>query len=95
VHLDIKPGNFIFMADATMKLHDFNLARFLEANVATRDLCDMKRLDYNIVRAQKRSYQLLLWVWLISFHVHSFVFPLPHPPTDKYRSPEECTGSTA
>jgi len=60
VHLDVKPGNFIFMADDTMKLHDFNLAHFLDASFATGDLCDMKKLYCNI-----------------------------------YRSPEECTGSTA
>eukprot|EP00588_Corethron_pennatum_P023559 CAMPEP_0194309700 /NCGR_PEP_ID=MMETSP0171-20130528/6676_1 /TAXON_ID=218684 /ORGANISM="Corethron pennatum, Strain L29A3" /LENGTH=340 /DNA_ID=CAMNT_0039062993 /DNA_START=86 /DNA_END=1111 /DNA_ORIENTATION=+ len=35
VHLDTKPGNFIFTSGDTMKLRDFNLAYFLEASVAT------------------------------------------------------------
>jgi len=51
VHLDVKPGNFILTADDTLKLHDFNLARFLESDVVTGERCDMQRLDCNIYRS--------------------------------------------
>mmetsp|Transcript_21312 Transcript_21312/g.42677 ORF Transcript_21312/g.42677 Transcript_21312/m.42677 type:complete len:126 (+) Transcript_21312:204-581(+) len=42
VHLDVKPGNFIFTSGDTMKLRDFNLAYFLEASVAT-GTCETRR----------------------------------------------------
>mmetsp|Transcript_39574 Transcript_39574/g.92540 ORF Transcript_39574/g.92540 Transcript_39574/m.92540 type:complete len:205 (+) Transcript_39574:1095-1709(+) len=49
VHLDIKPGNFIVTGKRIMKVHDFNLARFLEKNVTSGNLCFMKRSDCGIV----------------------------------------------
>uniref|UniRef100_A0A6U5F9V0 Protein kinase domain-containing protein n=1 Tax=Corethron hystrix TaxID=216773 RepID=A0A6U5F9V0_9STRA len=50
-HLDIKTENFIVTKENVMKVHDFNLARFLEINTETREPCRFKRNDCNIWRS--------------------------------------------
>eukprot|EP00587_Corethron_hystrix_P003938 CAMPEP_0113314948 /NCGR_PEP_ID=MMETSP0010_2-20120614/10802_1 /TAXON_ID=216773 ORGANISM="Corethron hystrix, Strain 308" /NCGR_SAMPLE_ID=MMETSP0010_2 /ASSEMBLY_ACC=CAM_ASM_000155 /LENGTH=422 /DNA_ID=CAMNT_0000171331 /DNA_START=455 /DNA_END=1723 /DNA_ORIENTATION=+ /assembly_acc=CAM_ASM_000155 len=47
IHLDLKPENFIISKDNVCKVHDFNLARFLENNIETGELCNVRRNDCN------------------------------------------------
>jgi len=51
VHMDLKPDNFIINRAKTMKVHDFNLSRFLAKDVVTGELCDLQRNDCGVWRS--------------------------------------------
>mmetsp|Transcript_12830 Transcript_12830/g.28307 ORF Transcript_12830/g.28307 Transcript_12830/m.28307 type:complete len:137 (+) Transcript_12830:1276-1686(+) len=56
IHLDLKPENFIISKDNVCKVHDFNLARFLENNIETGELCNVRRNDCNRVSSAQYAF---------------------------------------